>query len=32
MVEDHEVFKRFVQPRFDVIEAYAQYAIQLSLQ
>ena len=32
MVDDHEVFRRFVQPRYDVIEAYAQYAIQLSLQ
>lgn len=31
-IQDHEVFKRFVQPRYDVIEAYAQYAIQISLQ
>jgi len=31
-VQDHEVFKQFVQPRYDVIEAYAQYAIQLSLR
>jgi len=31
-VEDHEVFRQFVQPRYDVIEAYAQYAIQTALQ
>ncbi len=31
-IEDYEVFRQFVQPRYDVIEAYAQYAIQTALQ
>ena len=31
-VEDHEVFRQFVQPRYEVIEGNAHYAIQVALQ
>ncbi len=31
-IDDQELFKQFVQPRYDVIEGNAEYAIQIALQ